>query len=231
MNEHRIQALKQALAEFISLIQQENAPDNEQILVQVMEHVASRIQQIRQEGNQQPPPEQPPEGPASQTPNEPPSASAQLMWILAGQKEDIFLQYLQTYPDPELQALLRNPAELERNIQFLHQMMPSGRQPVSEEGIPHAEINSSNIYGFKYDPSSKSLLVKFQGNDGSGQGPVYKYDNVPPQIYKAFENGAVPAKTNGQNKWGRFWIGKIPSLGAAFYQLIRQGGYAYSRLS
>jgi hypothetical protein len=159
----------------------------------------------------------------------PPTPAQQLMWILAGQREDVFVNYLNTYPDPELQRLLRNPTELERVVVQLHEMMPSGRPPVSQEGIPHAEINSSNIYGFQYDPSSRSLRVKFQG-DGPQGGPVYEYDNVPLNVYKAFETGSVPAKTNGQNNFGRWWQGKMPSLGAAFYELIRNGGYAYRRV-
>lgn len=159
----------------------------------------------------------------------PPTPAQQLMWILAGQREDIFINYLNTYPDPELQTLVKNPTELERVIVQLHEMMPSGRPVVSEEGIPHAEINSSNIYGFQYDPSSKSLRVKFQG-DGPNGGPIYEYDNVPLNVYKAFETGSVPAKTSGQNNFGRWWQGKMPSLGAAFYELIRNGGYAYRRV-
>lgn len=46
-----------------------------------------------------------------------------------------------------------------------------------------------------------------------------------------FSNGAVPAKTSGQNEHGRWWVGKNPSLGAAFSALIRQGGYQYERLN
>jgi hypothetical protein len=159
-----------------------------------------------------------------------PAPSAQLMWILAGQKEDIFLEYLQTYPDPELRQLLNNPSALEQTIAQLHEMMPSGRPPVSEEGIPHAEVNSSNVYGYDYDPNSKKLKVKFQGNGGSGQGPVYEYNNVPANIYKSFENMSRQATTDGQNQWGKWWVGK-PSLGASFYQLIRNGGYDYRKLS
>lgn len=157
-----------------------------------------------------------------------PTPAQQLIWILAGQREDIFVDYLGTYPDPELHTLLQNPSQLQRVIVQLHEMMPSGRPSVSQEGIPHAEINSSNIYGFQYDPSSKSLRVKFQG-EGAG-GPIYEYDNVPMNVYKAFERGSVPAKTDGQNNFGRWWKGKMPSLGAAFYDLIRNGGYSYRRV-
>ncbi len=159
-----------------------------------------------------------------------PTPAQQLMWILAGQREDIFLQYIQSYPDPELQSLSRNPQEVERVVRYLHEMMPSGRPVVSAEGIPHAEINSSNIYGFSYDPNNKTLFVKFQGGQSSS-GPVYQYEGVPPNVFKAFSSGSVPARTDGQNAYGRWWKGKLPSLGAAFYDLIRMGGYPYARVS
>lgn len=159
-----------------------------------------------------------------------PTPSQQLMWILAGQREDVFLQYIQSYPDPDLQSLSRNPDELERVVTYLHQMMPSERPAVSQEGIPHAEINSSNIYGFSYDPKNKKLFVKFQGGE-SATGPVYQYEGVPPNVFKAFSSGSVPARTDGQNNYGRWWKGKLPSLGAAFYDLIRMGGYPYARVS
>lgn len=198
--------------------------DFQDALADMIDAATDEIDQLRaQLGEEE---TQQPEGSIETTP----SPSAQLMWILAGQKEDIFLEYLQTYPDPELRQLLNNPAALERTIDFLHEMMPSGRPEVSEEGIPHAEVNSSNVYGYDYDANTKKLKVKFQGNGRSGQGPVYEYDNVPGNVYKSFENMSRQATTDGQNQWGRWWVGK-PSLGASFYQLIRGGGYDYRRLS
>lgn len=160
-----------------------------------------------------------------------PSPGAQLMWILAGQNRDAFVSYLNTYPDPELRQIARNPDELERNIQFLTQMMPPGGERPSSDGIEHAELNSSTVYGFRYNPKTGKLLVKFQGNGGSGQGPVYEYENVPPNVYKAFAVGAFPAKTTGQNNWGRWWRGKNPSLGSAMHNLIKLGGYPYRKVS
>jgi hypothetical protein len=230
MNEQAIEDIKNSLREMMQLLVQRGEPLSEELktkIAQVMEHAATRITQLREEGQQQPeqPPEQPPHPPQVE-PNlgAPPSPGAQLMWILAGQKDDAFVNYLRTYPDPELQALLRNPEELQRTINFLNQMMPQGEQP-EQGGIPHADLNSSNIYGFKYDPKSKKLLVRFQG------GSVYGYNGVPPGVFRVFQNGAVPARTDGQNNYGRWWRGKQPSLGAAFYQMIRQGGYPYQRLS
>jgi hypothetical protein len=59
---------------------------------------------------------------------------------------------------------------------------------------------------------------------------VYGYEGVPPQIFRVFQAGAIPAKTDGQNEYGSWWVGKRPSLGASFYELIKKGGYPYQKL-
>lgn len=147
-----------------------------------------------------------------------------LLWQLASGDETAFVGYLRTFPDPALNALLRNPTQLQQTIEDLQRRMPPGQQPTSPEGIPHADINSSNIYGFRFNPKNGQLLVRFQN------GSVYGYSGVPQGVFNVFRQGAVPAKTNGENSFGKFWIGKIPSLGAAFYQMIRQGGYPFEKL-
>jgi len=155
----------------------------------------------------------------------PAPVGADLLWILSGGQADAFINYLRTFPDASLNALLKNPQQLRQVIENLTRSMPQGQgRSESADGIPHAPLDSSNIYGFKYDPRSGRLMVRFQS------GSVYGYNGVPPGVFKVFQQGAVPAKTNGQNQYGRWWQGKIPSLGAAFYNLIRQGGYEYQRL-
>lgn len=149
---------------------------------------------------------------------------ADLLWILSGGNEEAFVNYLRTFPDPALNALLQNPQQLFLTIEQLKRNMPAG-QHQEADGIEKAPLESSNIYGFKYEPKNGRLLVRFQN------GSVYGYQGIHPGVFKAFQSGAVPAKTTGQNQYGRWWTGKQPSLGAAFYNLIRQGGYPYQKLS
>ncbi len=226
----RLAELEEILTDILSGIQETlqsgQRLDNafQDALADMIDAATGEIDQLRGGGS----------GEGPQEPQEPienvPSPSVQLMWILAGQKEDLFLEYLKTYPDPEFGHLLSNPPLLEQTIQFLHEMMPSGRPVISEEGIPHAEVNSSVVYGYEYNPGTKKLKVKFQG-ETSGSGPIYEYDNVPGNVYKSFENMSQPASSDGENRWGKWWVGKNPSLGASFYQLIRKGGYGYRKLS
>jgi hypothetical protein len=90
---------------------------------------------------------------------------------------------------------------------------------------------SSNISGFAYDDKNNRLLVRFLGKHPNRNGPVYGYDGVPREIFDLFRTGAVPARTDGQNKWGRWWRGKVPSIGASLYTLIKNRNYPYQRLS
>lgn len=218
-----VQALQEVLDRMVDILEQALANGQEisdDLKIAVAEAITDSVQRINE--LQQQPPEQPP-APPEPSPQAPIPEGADLLWILAGGRQDAFVNYLRTFPDPAFNALLRNPQALQSTINNLSQRFPEGIQ-LQADGFQHAPLLSSNIYGFRYDPKSGRLLVRF--NSGS----IYRYDGIPKGVYQIFEQGAIPARTNGQNRWGRWWQGKIPSLGAAFYQLIRQGGYPYQRL-
>lgn len=145
-------------------------------------------------------------------------------WHLAGGNPGVFVNYLRNMPNPEARALVSNEGQLQAVIQRLQQNQPQERNR-EIGGIPQAPIQSSNVWGFAYSQPERKLYVRFQG-DG-----IYEYQNVPPSIFKEFQEGAVPAKTNGENNFGRWWRGKQPSLGASFYELIRQRNYPYQRVA
>lgn len=156
-NEQQINELKEALRDVMMLIAERGqplSPDLKTVLVQVMEHVANRIQQLR--GQEQLP---------KQIPNLEPS-----------------------YP-------------------------------------------SSNINSFGYDEKTGNLLVKFQGDYPKQNGPVYSYGGVPKVIFDLFKKGAIPARTKGKNKWGEWYPGKNPSMGASMFTLIKNGGYPYQKVA
>ncbi len=165
MNEQRIEELKNALRQILAMVTERGKVSQElrQMIAQVTEHVATRIQQLRQEE------QEPVEGmPPNISPEEP-------------------------------------------------QLNPS--------------MASSNINSFGYDEDTGRLLVKFQGDYPQENGSIYAYGGVPKQIFDLFKKGAIPARTDGKNRWGEWWKGKVPSMGASLYTLIKEGGYPYEKLS
>lgn len=127
------------------------------------------------------------------------------------------------------QALAQLIAQFQEIIEQLIQepILPTvPEQPPIEPGMP-----SSNVEGFAYDQDNNRLFVRFLGKYPNRNGSIYEYGNVPQNIFEIFRRGAIPAKTDGKNKWGQWWKGKYPSLGAAMYHVIRAGGYPYQRIS
>lgn len=113
-------------------------------------------------------------------------------------------------------------------IDQLHQEIAT--TPVTVPELTQA-MPSSNVEGFAYEPNSQRLFVRFLGKYPDRNGPVYSYDDVPPVIFDLFQKGAIPARTNGKNKWGEWWEGKVPSIGASLYTLLKLGGYNYNRMT
>ncbi len=150
--------------------------------------------------------------------------SAGLLWHIAGGNPQVFRDYMSQVPDPALNALASNPTQLSYIIQRLGENQPQVRDR-EIDGIPQAPIQSSNVWGFSYDQPNRKLFVKFQG-DG-----IYEYEGVPPQIFKMFQQGAIPAKTQGKNQYGQWWQGKQPSLGASLHELIKTKGYPYQKVA
>lgn len=220
--EQELQLLEQLINELLSGIQDalqsgEILSDEFQgALAQELEVTTQRIDQLRGEVGQQS------ENSTGSVQNNP-SNDAQLLWILSGQQEQAFISYLREFPSPETQALLANPSLLSNTIQHLNEMMPAGQQP-HINGIQHSDLNSSNIWGTAYDPTSGKMKVRFQG------GSEYEYDGVPENIYRAFSKGNASAKTKGKNKYGQWWIGKNPSMGAAMNQYIKAGNFSYRKI-
>jgi len=191
-----IDAIKQSLRQFIQSIVARGEPLTPELrdtFKKVLEHASNRIAELR----------------SASFPS-----GVENLWVLAGGHPSAFRKYLQTFPDTAINRLVKEPVRLEQIEKELEKRitLPAGEQIA---GMPKAPINSSNVYGFSYNPSKSLLKVRFQG------GGVYEYTGVPTAVFKIFQRGAVPAKTTGQNKYGRWWRGKLPSLGATFFNLIR----------
>ena len=135
----------------------------------------------------------------------------------------------------EFQGMLAE--ELGITLSRIDELRAQGSQEPSDpvEGLSPIRMDrpipSSNVHSFGYDPKSKNLYVKFQGTYPEQNGPVYSYSGVPQAIFDMFRTGSIPAKTNGHNAWGEWWVGNSPSLGASLSALIKNGGYPYQRLT
>jgi hypothetical protein len=145
------------------------------------------------------------------------------LWELSGGQPNAFVSYLREFPHENFSALLNNPSALAQVIEYLERNHPVNRNEI-QDGIAQAPLQSSNVYGFRFNPKDKSLQVRFQS------GSVYQYGRIPPQIFNLFANGNASARTQGRNRWGSWWRGKNPSLGAALNQYIKAGGFPYRRL-
>ena len=94
-----------------------------------------------------------------------------------------------------LEKLVNKIDELKGNVQTL---------PPNIQNVPNLDQGpypSSNVNSFKYDPRNGLLFVKFHGKDSADSGPIYRYENVPKNIYDVFSKGRVAPKTSGQNKY------------------------------
>lgn len=124
----------------------------------------------------------------------------------------------------QLEWLTSRIEQLQGSVERLPPQPPP--EPQLQPSMP-----SSNINSFSYDDKTGKLLVKFQGDYPQENGPIYSYGGVPKQIFDLFQKGAVPARTDGKNAWGKWWKGKVPSMGASMYTLIKGGQYPYERIS
>ena len=148
---------------------------------------------------------------------------AEILWLLSGENPRNFQAYLRSFPNQTLNEFGKNPAAVRNAITGFQERItpPTGE---IEGGVPKSDLQSSNIYGFQYDPRGSVLKVRFNN------GGVYEYEGVPPFVYKMFQRGAIPAKTSGTNAYGSWWVGKNPSLGASFHALIRDH-FPYERVA
>jgi len=97
-------------------------------------------------------------------------------------------------------------------------------KPIEETKKDFArDLKSAVIRKTEYDEKANRLKVIFN-NDST-----YEYADVPLEIYEKLTEGGIKAKTSGENEFGKWWVGKDPSLGASFNELIKKGGYNFTR--
>lgn len=86
------------------------------------------------------------------------------------------------------------------------------------------DLQSAVIEENYYSPDISASLIKFR------KGPFYAYQDVSTDEYEKFSSGKATAKTTGEANGIKWWKGKNPSKGAAFWKYIRDKK-PYSRLN
>jgi hypothetical protein len=79
--------------------------------------------------------------------------------------------------------------------------------------------NSSNVDKVVYNDETLELIIKFNNKD------IYTYSNVPFNVFTNLIEPLALAKTDGENQFGSWYVGK-PSVGAGVHQYLE--GYSYS---
>lgn len=83
--------------------------------------------------------------------------------------------------------------------------------------------DSSNVDRVKYFEEDKRLVVKF--NDGS----YYTYFDIDETVFFSIIEGDATCKTEGENEFGEWFVGKSPSVGAAIWKYLIDKNVRYEQ--
>jgi len=86
-------------------------------------------------------------------------------------------------------------------------------------------VASSNVQSYRYNDVSGELILTF--NDGSR----YRYYQIDKDDFESIVLGDAECITEGENEYGRWFIGKSPSVGAAVWQYLIDRAIRYQKLT
>ena len=86
-------------------------------------------------------------------------------------------------------------------------------------------VASSNVDSYRYNDVSGELILTF--NDGSR----YRYYQIDKDDFESIVLGDATCTTEGENEYGRWYIGKSPSVGAAVWNYLIDRGVRYQKLT
>ena len=103
-------------------------------------------------------------------------------------------------------------------------------EELTEENVEYAfkvwrgsSIPSSNVKKIVYNDESKEMVIQFQDKS------IYTYFEVPFQVFLNVSGGKATCITTGENKFGRWFVGKNPSVGAAVWKYLRDSNIKYKK--
>lgn len=84
-------------------------------------------------------------------------------------------------------------------------------------------VRSSNVDVVSYDDVLKQMVIRFNN------GELYTYFNVDINLFNDIALGDGTCITSGENKYGKWTIGKNPSVGAAVYNKLVENNVSYKK--
>ena len=84
-------------------------------------------------------------------------------------------------------------------------------------------IRSSNVKKIMYNDETKEMFIQFQDKS------IYTYFSVPFQLFLDVSGGRATCITSGENKYGVWYVGKTPSVGAAVHRFLIKKGVKYRK--
>lgn len=94
---------------------------------------------------------------------------------------------------------------------------------VEQKKWTRRSVESSNVQSIVYQDETKELFVKFRG------GAIYTYYDINMNEFLSVVQGLAECKTEGSNKWGEWYVGKTPSVGAAVWEYLINTGKQYKK--
>lgn len=115
----------------------------------------------------------------------------------------------------------------EFKIKFFEELFGS---ELTEETIEHAfkkwradNIQSANVKKIMYNDETKEMFIQFQDKS------IYTYYNVSMNLFLDVSGGRATCITSGENKYGSWYVGKTPSVGAAVHKFLVKSGIKYKK--
>ena len=83
--------------------------------------------------------------------------------------------------------------------------------------------DSSTVDKILYNDETMDLVIRFHG------GGTYTYSNVDFSLGRKILDGAGVCRTEGESRWGSWYVGKSPSAGAAVFTHLVENNYPFKK--
>lgn len=84
-------------------------------------------------------------------------------------------------------------------------------------------IRSSNVKKIMYNDETNEMFIQFQDKS------IYTYFNVNFELFLNVSGGNATCITSGENKYGSWFVGKTPSVGASVHKYLINQGVSYKK--